>query len=118
MADLYSVLIRLGVDWSRGGLATGLMGGFTSVGFTAGSLFGLLALSGDLLSSFLKRRLGMNSGRWLPLIDQLPEALLPMLVLRRQLGLNATSMLGTVVVFTVLDMIASRGFAARPHRAA
>jgi CDP-2,3-bis-(O-geranylgeranyl)-sn-glycerol synthase len=96
----------------RGFIAAVLMsaavGVAVSLGWAIGAVFGVLALSGDLLSSFLKRRLNCPSGRWVPLLDQLPEALLPLLVLRSQLSLSAGSMLATALVFTLLDMIVSK----------
>jgi hypothetical protein len=91
-----------------GTLATALMGALLSRGFVIGAAFGALALTGDLFSSFIKRRIGRTSGSPVPLIDQLPEALLPMIVLQGPLGLEALSILGTAAAFTILDMIASR----------
>ena len=84
------------------------MGALLSCGFVIGAAFGALALSGDLLSSFGKRRIGRPSGSWVPLVDQLPEALLPLIVLQGPLGLEAASIIGTAAAFTVLDMIASK----------
>jgi CDP-2,3-bis-(O-geranylgeranyl)-sn-glycerol synthase len=88
-----------------GTLAASLTGALLGTGFMAGAAFGAIALAGDLLSSFLKRRLGCRSGRSLPLLDQLPEALLPMLVLRGPMGLDATAIVGTAVVFSLLDAL-------------
>jgi hypothetical protein len=87
---------------------TGAAGISVSVGFLAGAAFGAFALAGDLFSSFIKRRLGRPSGAWIPFIDQVPEALFPMLVLQHSLGLEQGSILGTVAVFAVLDMITSK----------
>lgn len=89
-------------------LAAGSAGMLLSVGFATGAAFGLLALLGDLLSSFLKRRLGRSSGQSTPILDQAPEALLPMLVLQDHLALGASAMLGTTAVFTLLDIIAAK----------
>lgn len=89
-------------------LASGAAGAALSAGFATGALFGLLALTGDLASSFLKRRLGRASGRETPLLDQLPEAVLPMLALREPLGLDALAIAGTAALFTVLDLLVSR----------
>jgi CDP-2,3-bis-(O-geranylgeranyl)-sn-glycerol synthase len=83
-------------------------GAALSIGWAIGAAFGALALSGDLLSSYLKRRLNRASGQWMPLLDQLPESLLPLIVLRAPLSLAAGSILATAVVFTLLDMIASK----------
>jgi len=89
-------------------VAAGAAGMSVSVGFTTGAAFGALALTGDLLSSFVKRRLARASGHWMPLIDQIPESLLPMLVLQHPLGLEGGSIFATIAVFTLLDMVASK----------
>lgn len=49
-------------------------------GWGFGLLFGLLALAGDLFSSFIKRRLGRASSARVPWLDQVPEAVLPLLL--------------------------------------
>ena len=46
-----------------------------SCGF--GLVFGSLSMAGDLISSFIKRRMGLASGARSTALDQLPEALLP-----------------------------------------
>jgi CDP-2,3-bis-(O-geranylgeranyl)-sn-glycerol synthase len=89
-------------------LAAGLVGQLLAVGFGLGALFGVLTLAGDLLSSFIKRRLAHRSGKSVLLLDQLPEALLPMLLLRRALGLDAMTIFGTALLFTALDLLTAR----------
>ncbi len=49
---------------------------------SAGAALGLLAMAGDAASSFAKRRLGIASGGRATGLDQVPEALLPLLALR------------------------------------
>lgn len=46
-----------------------------------GALVGLAAMIGDATSSFVKRRRHLGSGARASVLDQLPEALLPLLVL-------------------------------------
>lgn len=72
-----------------------------------GAAFGMLSLLGDVLSSLCKRRLGIAPGLDVPLLDQLPEALLPLVVLRVPLALDSTSIAAAAGVFTLLDMLAS-----------
>jgi len=91
-----------------GTLAAGLIAAFLPTGFILGMVFGALALAGDLGSSFFKRRLGRGSGQSFPLVDQLPEALLPMFVLHGTMGLDATEIIGTALAFTVLDVLTAR----------
>lgn len=73
-----------------------------------GLIIGATAMLGDLLSSFIKRRLGLpSSGRALGL-DQIPEALLPVLVVADTLGLSGTAIVGIVAGFVVLELALSR----------
>ncbi len=52
----------------------------------AGLLAAAAAMAGDLLSSFTKRRLGQEPSARFVILDQLPESLLPALVLIPWLG--------------------------------
>ena len=72
-----------------------------------GAAFAALSLLGDAISSFCKRRLAIAPGLDVPLLDQLPEALLPLLVLRTSLGLDSTAIAAVAGAFTLLDMLAS-----------
>jgi len=72
-----------------------------------GAEFATLSLLGDALSSLCKRRLGIAPGLDVPLLDQLPEALLPLIVLRAPLALDSISIAAVAGVFTLLDMLAS-----------
>lgn len=96
-----------------GALATGAVGGFLSIGIVTSAAFGFSSLLGDLLSSFIKRRAGYGSGRDFPLLDQVPEALLPMLALYRPLGLDLVSLCATFVAFVVLATGAAKVFTYR-----
>jgi hypothetical protein len=69
---------------------------------------GALAMAGDALSSFVKRRLRRRPGAWVPGLDQLPEAALPLLAGWRLLELDAARLVGTLLAFTLLGMLASR----------
>jgi len=73
-----------------------------------GAAFGALALTGDALSSALKRRLHLRPGADSPGLDQLPEALLPLAALSGRLGLEWGSAAAVLVVFVVLDMASAR----------
>ena len=65
-----------------GGIITGLLSGLI-LGFSwwVGLLSGVLSMLGDLLTSFIKRRRGMTSGKIVPGLDQSLEGLLPFMVL-------------------------------------
>jgi CDP-archaeol synthase len=93
------------------GLAAGIAGCTLAAGLTGlhgwtGAGFAALSLLGDTLSSLLKRRLGVAPGEDLPLLDQLPEALLPLLVLQAPLALNSIAIAAVAGAFTLLDMLA------------
>lgn len=85
-------------------------GASTLIGLPAavGAVAGAAAMLGDALSSFVKRRLKHRPGAWLPGLDQGPEAALPLVVMWRPLGLDSGSVTGTLVVFIVLGLLASR----------
>ena len=92
------------------------LGGAAVLGIApwVGAVFGALAMLGDLLSSFAKRRLNLEPGREVPGLDQLPECLLPQLVLGRRLGLS----FGDVVVVTLLFLAGHLALAGLRRRAA
>ena len=54
---------------------------------------------GDLVSSFLKRRLNMPPSSRATVIDQIPECLLPTLAIRSTLGLGALDVIFIVIIF-------------------
>lgn len=88
-------------------LATSLVAIFLGFDWQFGILFACLAMTGDLLASFSKRRIGITvSGRaWL--LDQLPESILPVLLLHDTLGLSLSEVVIVVTVFVLLDIALS-----------
>ena len=114
--------LDLGVTWSDGrllgshktwrGVAAGV-GGCALAAAVAGlqgwtgAAFALLSMLGDALSSFCKRRLRIAPGLDVPLLDQLPEALLPLIALRASLALDSATIAAVAGAFTLLDMLAS-----------
>jgi hypothetical protein len=73
-----------------------------------GALFALLAMSGDLISSFIKRRLGIRSSHSAPLLDQLPETLMPLWVMHPVLKETLQEACIAIFVFVVIDWLVSR----------
>ncbi len=71
-----------------GVLAGAVAGPLIGVGWEIGALAGLLAMVGDLLTSFVKRRLDRESGAAMIGLDQGLETLLPALVLAPAMGLG------------------------------
>ncbi len=89
-------------------VACAAVGAVLHLGWWTGCLFGVLSMLGDALSSCIKRRLDKPPGTDILLLDQLPEALLPMAVLSGPLGLDAGQILIVAAVFVVLDAVTAR----------
>jgi len=80
---------------------------------TLGAWVGGGAMLGDLVSSFVKRRLGLKSSSRATGIDQIPEALVPLVILHAALGLSPLQIVAITLAFFVLEMPAARLY----HRA-
>ena len=75
---------------------------------TTGLLVATLAMAGDLLSSFLKRRLGLLSSSRAVGLDQIPESLFPLLACRQALSLTALDIVAGTAIFFVGEVVLSR----------
>jgi len=100
--------------------ATALVGQVLGYGAELGLLFGAASLAGDLLSSFVKRRLGIQSSGKALGLDQVPEALLPLLVCRSELGIGWPAVALLVALFFGGSLLLSRamfrlGIKKRPY---
>ncbi len=91
-----------------GALACGIVAWLFQLSPFLGIAFGSLALAADTASSFIKRRLRLQPGTEIPGLDQLPEALVPLLVLGRPLGLRLIESVTVALVFLVLDLATIR----------
>jgi len=89
-------------------IASSLVAPLVNHSYITGAVFGCLAMLGDLLSSFIKRRMGFMTSCSRPLLDQLPETVLPLVLLQPALGATATEIAVAVAAFTVIDLLASR----------
>jgi hypothetical protein len=78
----------------------------TSAG--VGAALGAGAMLGDLVSSFIKRRLGVASSGRATGLDQIPEALLPLLLVQRTLALTAVQIAAVTLLFFVLEIPLAR----------
>jgi CDP-2,3-bis-(O-geranylgeranyl)-sn-glycerol synthase len=63
---------------------------------------------GDALSSFAKRRLGLEPGDRAIGLDQVPESLLPLLALMGPYGLDWLDLASLVLAFTLFSLLVSR----------
>jgi hypothetical protein len=78
--------------------------------WVVGFLVGSLAMAGDLLSSFLKRRMALPPSSRASGLDQLPEALFPLLACRNLLSLTMTDIATGVGLFFIGEVLLSRVF--------
>ncbi len=69
-------------DSSSRSLATPLAAWLIGLSWQLGVVVAALAIAGDLLSSFVKRRMGLASSSMAIGLDQIPESLLPLLASR------------------------------------
>jgi len=70
-----------------------------------GFLIAIYAIVGDLLSSFIKRRLAMAASSSVPFLDQVPESFFPAFMMMHAFYLEISSVLLLVLVFTIIDMV-------------
>ncbi len=91
-----------------GVLATILASVLLGLDWTVGALVGGVALASDLLSSFIKRRLGLKPHSMALGLDQIPESLFPLLAARFLLPLSALDIVVAVLLFFVGELVLSR----------
>lgn len=84
--------------------ATALGALLLGVPVTVGALLGGGAMLGDAIASFIKRRLGVAPSGRATGLDQIPEALLPLLMLNAVLGLTFVQIVAITLAFLVLEI--------------
>ena len=89
---------------AAGALGSVLLGLPAGVGATVGAA----AMAGDALSSFVKRRLGVAPSGRATGLDQVPEALLPLLVVRGALDLGWLQVAAITAAFFALEIPLAR----------
>ena len=102
----------LGTSKTYRGLAcslagTLLAGVLVGLSWKISLLVSALAMVGDCLSSFVKRRLGYPSKAKALWLDQIPESLFPMLGMWNVLNLSALGLGLTVAIFVVAEQVFS-----------
>jgi len=73
-----------------------------------GLAVGATAMGGDLLSSFIKRRLGLETSARATGLDQIPESLIPALLCARDLDLDWLDVATATVAFVIGELILSK----------
>ena len=103
-----------------GTLACAIAAPLLGLSVTFGVVFAALALAGDLLSSFIKRRMGLQSSARASGLDQIPEALLPVAWAWWLLTFPLWQGVGVVLLFVAGNMLFSPllfrlGIRKQPH---
>nr|MBS0019071.1 CDP-archaeol synthase [Gammaproteobacteria bacterium] len=88
-------------------IATAALAPLLGVPWKLGALIALCAMVGDAMSSFIKRRLRMPPKGHAPVLDQVPESLLPLLAVQPALGLSWSSIIIVVSAFVAVHLILS-----------
>ena len=89
-------------------IVTAFLAPLVGLSVMVGATVGAVAMAGDLLSSFAKRRLRLVAGSKALGLDQIPESLLPLLVCRNALSLTAVDIFVCVMAFLVGEILLSR----------
>lgn len=101
-------------------VTTAALAQWLELGLVFGAMFGLLAMVGDLMSSFIKRRLRINESARFIGLDQLPEAVLPLLLAFPVYNFGWGWLVAVALIFTLLNLAVSPilyrlGVRRRPH---
>ncbi|WP_242482256.1 CDP-archaeol synthase [Thiocystis violacea] len=105
--------------WVASGVTTPLVALLLGFSWCLGLWVAAGAMLGDAIASFAKRRLGVRASQSVLVLDQAPESLLPLLVLREPLALSALELLLVALGFFVIDLVLTplvTGRHARPGR--
>jgi hypothetical protein len=73
-----------------------------------GLVVATMAMAGDLFSSFLKRRLGLQPSSRVVGLDQIPESLFPLLACSQAFSLTALDIIAGTAIFFVGEVVLSR----------
>ena len=89
-------------------VATTAVAPLIGLSWKVGALVALVAMIGDLFSSFLKRRMGLAPSCQAIGLDQIPESLLPLLACWFFLPLTIVDMIVATMIFFVGELLLSR----------
>ena len=101
-------------------LATSIAAWLLGYSLETGLLVAFYAILGDLSSSFIKRRLSMEPSSMAPLLDQVPESLIPALMMKHTFNLDISSVILLVLIFVIIELVLSHilyrwGLRKRPY---
>jgi len=103
-----------------GVLACAVFAPVMGLGVLFGVIFAALALGGDLISSFIKRRMALEPSARASGLDQLPESVVPVAFAWWQLNFPLWQAIGVVLLFVTANMVFSPllyriGIRKQPH---
>ena len=90
-----------------GTICSAIVAWLVGFSFLFGLIFGLLSLIGDLISSLIKRRMNMPSSSKAFGIDQIPEAILPLIICAFFLDYSVKTVLLVTLSFFILNVLMS-----------
>jgi CDP-diglyceride synthetase len=85
-------------------LTCAIAAAFLGYSVRLGLEFAALALTGDAISSLIKRRLSLAPGTEILGLDQIPEALAPLLILSGPLGIGTRGAFALTGIFILTDL--------------
>ncbi|MBS0484565.1 MAG: CDP-archaeol synthase [Proteobacteria bacterium] len=86
-------------------LMTSIAASLMNYPFFIGFLIAGYAVAGDLASSFVKRRFSLAPSSKAPVLDQVPESLLPASMMMRTFDLELSSVLWISFIFLIVDLV-------------
>jgi CDP-2,3-bis-(O-geranylgeranyl)-sn-glycerol synthase len=89
-------------------LATPIAAALIGLPWQLGAVVAGAAMAGDLLSSFVKRRMGLAPSSKATGLDQIPEALLPLMASRLVVAVTFADIVAGTIIFFVGGIILSR----------
>ena len=89
-------------------LVTALGAPLIGLDWNTGLVVAIVAMAGDLFSSFLKRRMNLRPSSQAIGLDQIPESLFPALACQSMLELSILDVVAIVAIFFVGEVILSR----------
>jgi CDP-2,3-bis-(O-geranylgeranyl)-sn-glycerol synthase len=89
-------------------LATTVVAPLIGLNWKIGALVALMAMTGDLISSFVKRRMGLAPSDRATGLDQIPESVLPLLACIIFLPLTPLDGIAIALLFFVGGLVLSR----------
>jgi CDP-diglyceride synthetase len=89
-------------------LTTSLCAPLVGLDWKVGAITATGAMAGDLLSSFVKRRLGLPSSSRATGLDQIPESLIPLVLCRLQMPITFFDIAVVVTLFFIGELLLSR----------